>query len=178
MSRDSKHKTDIHGNVEKLTQIEKVEGDVIIHHPSKLDGASLLKRGIQLLKVHAYDHAITTLTKAVEADPLLADAQYYLALASLKGSRPRVLTRSQAKAIEQKLRTACALDGSKAHYFYLWALVKFDFYVINGFLVRPPGVEELLLAAQQCPYSDDAVAEMLEHVPGADGRVVSIILGG
>lgn len=178
MPKDSKRETHIHGNVEKFTQIGKVEGDVIIQHPSTPDAVSLLRHSIQLLRVHAYEQAITTLTEAVKANPLLADAHYYLALASLKGKRPKVLTLSQAEAIERNLRSACELDDSKAHYFYLWTLVKFDFYVINGFSLRPPGIEELLLVAQQCSYNRAAIAEMLEHIPGADNRLVRVIIGG
>lgn len=178
MPDNSKRVTRVHGDVGKLTQIEKVEGDVIIQHPSTPDASTLLKRGIQLIEVRAYEQAIATLTEAVGNDPLLAGAYYYLALASLKGRRPRVLTLSQVEDIERKLHSAYELDSSKAHYLYLWALVKFDFYVTNGFLVRPPGIEELLSAAQQRLYDHAAVLEMLEHTPGADSRLVRIILGG
>jgi tetratricopeptide (TPR) repeat protein len=167
--------TRVRGDVGKLTQIEKVEGDVIIE-PSKYDPSTLLQRGIQLIQVRAYEQAINVLAEAVKKDPLLADAHYYLALASLEGKRPKVLTLSKVEEIERYLRSAYEVDNSKAHYLYLWALVKYDFYVANGFLVRPPTVKDLLLAAQQCSYKTASILEMLEHVSGVDERLIRVVL--
>ena len=158
MSKNNKGKTTVYGSVEKLTQIGQVIGDVII--PSTPDAATLLKRGVQLIKARSYDAAIDALSQALKTEPTVADTHYYLAVALLKGRRPKVLNRAEAENISQYLQTACTLDDSRSHYYYLWALVKHDFYQLNGFGVKPPGVIELIEIGEQVVSDRKAIAEM------------------
>lgn len=162
MPKKSKRETHVHGNVEKLTQIDNVEGNVIIHSPSTPSAAELLKKGIQYMNVRAYDDAVKAFEESIKVQPS-SQAYYYLALALLRGKRPKLLTLTQAETIEQKLLSASQLGGKQAHYYYLWALVKVDFYVANGFLVRPPSFEELLNMAENFPINPAAIIEMLQH---------------
>ncbi len=176
MPKESNHNTNIHGNVEKLTQIGEVKGNVVIQQGQ--DAEKLLKNGIQLVRVGAYEQAISILTEVIKVTPLEADAYYYFALALLKGKRPKVSTLSQIQVIEQNLQTACELNSEWAHYFYLWALVKFDFYVVNGFMVRPPKIEQLLSIGRQSLHEPSLILEMLERTKGADNQIVIFIAGG
>lgn len=176
MPKESSRNTNIHGNVEKLTQIGEVKGDVIIQQGQ--DAEKLLKNGVQLVKVGAHEQAIGILTEVIKASPLVSDAYYYLALALLKGKRPKVSTLAQIQNVEKHLQTACQLNDNLAHYYYLWALVKYDFYVVNGFMVRPPKIEELILAGRQSSHESSLIVEMIEQANGADNRIISAILGG
>jgi len=94
----------------------------------------------------------------------------------LAGERPKFLTLKKIETLEQKLRAASILDSGQAHYYYLWALVKFDFYVTNGFLVRPPSIEDLLIRAESCPIDNAAVGEMLRLAKINEGPILQSIL--
>jgi len=174
MPKNSKRETHVHGNVEKLTNIENVEGNVIIHSPSTPSAAEFLKNGIQYMKVRAYDDAVKAIEESIKVQ-LSSQAYYYLALALLRGKRPKLLTLTQAETIEQKLLSAYELDKNQAHYYYLWALVKYDFYVANGFLVRPPSIEDLLNIAENCPINRDAISEMLQHTCMENSQIAARI---
>jgi tetratricopeptide (TPR) repeat protein len=163
MAKDRKRMTHIHGNVEKLTQIETVQGDVIFGGTP--DAATLLKRGIQLLKARAYEHAIKAFHSAIESEPSEPNNYYYLALALLKGRRPKVLTRTEAESISRHLQTSCVLNSNRSQYYYLWALVKFDFYVSQGLRVSPPDIVELLEKAESLVCNREAIREMLGLIP-------------
>jgi len=176
MPKESNRNTHIHGNVEKLTQIGEVKGDVIIQQGQ--DAEKLFKNGIQLFRIGAYEQATSTLAEVIKIAPLEPDPYYYFALALLRGKRPKVSTLTRVQTIEQNLQTACELDSKWAHYFYFWGLVKFDFYVANGFMVRPPKIEQLLLIGRQSLHEPSLILEMLEHTKGADNQIVSFIAGG
>lgn len=175
METESNHNTHIDGNVEKLTQIGEVKGDIIIQQGE--DTEKLLKNGIQLIRVGAYEQAISILTEVIRLAPLTSDSYYYLALALLKGKRPKLSTLAQIENIEQNIQTACRLNENAAHYYYLWALVKYDFYVLNGFLLRPPKIEELLLAGRQSLQDSSLILEMFEQMKGANTQLIKVILG-
>ncbi|MGE0127252.1 MAG: hypothetical protein AB7U82_04015 [Blastocatellales bacterium] len=135
----------------------------------------LMARGRHAMKVRAYDEAITAFEEAIKIQPS-AQGYYYHALSLLQGRRPKLLTLTDAQAIEQKLRVAHELDSVQAHYLYLWALVKFDFYLANGFMLHPPGIEQLLAVAQSIPINRDATVEMLNHVQLSDNPITGFIL--
>ena len=147
-----------------------------IHQVLTEDSAALLKRGIQLTQAHAYDYAIKALNLAIESDPSEPANYYYLALALLKGRRPKVLTRSEAEVISQYLQTSCALNDSHCEYYYLWALVKHDFYASHGFSVGTPNIVELLEKAIKLKRNYKAIREMLNLIPPLIGNPVYDII--
>lgn len=131
--------------------------------------AAWLAEAIKRIEAHAYESAIEILTQAVKLAPLAGDINYYVALALLKGKRPRSLFLSEADAVSRYLQTACTSDLPKAHYFYLWALVKFDFYQANGLRVGEPDVEECLIAAQDYQFDQDGFDQMVRHAKADEG---------
>ncbi|HSG41544.1 MAG TPA: hypothetical protein VLA72_00165 [Anaerolineales bacterium] len=151
---------------------QRIQGNVYnVHQGAQAPTAqALLMRGVGLVRARAYQEAATMLTQSLLAAPS-GDGNYYLALALLQGKRPKILTYSQAVSIRQKLASACSLDSSKAHYWYLRALVEYDFFIENGFSDEISEIEDLLDAGDRCKRQRPFLAELLEHVPVYDNDV-------
>ncbi len=135
--------------------------------PAAPTAQDLLMRGAQLVRARCYAEAIYPLNQSLMATPS-ADANYYLALASIQGQPPRILTFSQATTIRQKLELACMLDPGKAHYWYGRALVEYDFFIENGFSENINKVEDYLTAGDACRFNRPFIVELLNHVPAVD----------
>jgi hypothetical protein len=61
------------------------------------------------------------------------------------------------------------LNEKRAHYYYLWALIKSDFFLLYGFYTGEPTVEDLMnkatdLSADQ--KSMDELVALLAHIEG------------
>ena len=63
------------------------------------------------------------------------------------------------------------MDSSKAHYWYLRALLEYDFFLDNGFSENVEEIEDLLETGDRCRYVRSFVAELLEHVPAPGNEV-------
>jgi len=147
----------------------------IVQGSAKPDAASLLKRGVELIGLCAYEEAIAALNQARDAEPSAPETYYYLALSRLRGKRPMALSYSEAEAITHHLKTACRLDGKQAHFFYLWALVKVDFYIKNGFEDRPPYIEDLLRSAEANKLNQPVIRQLLEQVGAENSQLTTHI---
>lgn len=149
-----------------------IQGNVYNIHqgPTAPTAQDLLMRGVQLVRGRSYKDAATLLAQSLIAAPS-GDGNYYHALALLQGRRPRVLTYSQAVIIRSQLKSACALDSSKAHYWYLRALLEYDFFLDNGFSENVEEIEDLLNTGERCRYVRAFVTELLEHVPAPGNEV-------
>jgi hypothetical protein len=124
-----------------------------------------LTNAIEFLGVHEYEKCIELLQKLLLSAPLETDYYFYVALAMFKGRHPKTLSFSEANSINKYLEKACYSKSPKAHYFYLWAFIKANFYLANGFRVPEPSIEETLLSGEQYPVDNYAVKIMLQHIP-------------
>lgn len=155
--------------------IGTLQGNVFINQAPAMPGANeLLQHGVKMIRAGAYDESIPPLNQSLLATPS-SDANYYLALATLRGKRPRTLTYSQAKTIEEKLQAACRLNPHKAHYWYFLALVKYDFFLENGFLDDSDEIDDILFTGDACLLERAFVIELLNHVPAKNCPVYEII---
>ncbi|MDM8543495.1 hypothetical protein QUF90_20665 [Desulfococcaceae bacterium HSG9] len=134
--------------------------------PSKTE---LKRRGKRLLSLCEYQSALVVFKQLLSIAPQFADVQYYIVLAQLKGQRPRLLPLSTIKEIERRLQSATQNNAASSHCFILWAIVKEDYYVLNGLYDTPPTVSELL----QCVKNVKAVHinEMLTHIQASNNRI-------
>lgn len=139
------------------------------------DGEINCAMGICYLDLKLYDLAIKYFAKAMEQIPDYADVYYYYALALFKGRRPKVLTLSEIRKIEDYLNAAIQIDNTKSKYYYLWALIKYDFYIKNGLKVNPPTFEELITQAKSKIYEETEIRKMLERVPINDQKLVNML---
>lgn len=136
------------------------------------------KLGREFLTLRLYGEAAARLREALRNDKPEADLFYGLALALLAGRRPsEIPTLDRIREVESLVRNAIALS-SKAHYYYLWAWLKSDFYVRNGLYVdTPPTVSDLVKLAQDLPADQAELATLCQHIPSGvedDPVVVSI----
>lgn len=130
----------------------------------RVDGTTLVSLGQCYLFLGRYKEARETLRRAVTTDPTSAVAAYTLALAIVGGRRPRALRMSTAEEIAGLLAKAVRLDRKAAHYEYLAALVKVDYYEGHGLLVPEPSVETLLARASTKELDRAELARILDAV--------------
>lgn len=157
------------GNTVSGVVAQSFQGTVynVTQAPALPTAQDFLMRGAQLVRAKCYTEAIYPLNQSLMATPS-ADANYYLALASMQGQPPRALTYTQATTIRQKLEMACMLGPGKGHYWYLRALVEYDFFIVNGFSENINTVEDYLTAGDACPFNRSFLVELLNHVPALD----------
>jgi len=150
-------------------------GSVTLHLHTTENTAGVLEKAIRLMQTGHYDEALLLLDKTLLADEEIADAYYYRALAMLKGRRPKSALKPSADKIIRDLSTAISLDSQQAHYYYLLALVRYDFFVMNGFSVKQDEIESLLTEAEAYPVDTPKCEELLRYTNFPDSPIVDIL---
>lgn len=128
---------------------------------------SSLEMGLECLVHQRYDAAVEAFNQSMATNPQDAAAPYYLALARIQGRRPRSLRADIVKQVEADLwKVGHLLRGQEpAHFWFFQALIKHDFYRMNGLRIKPPTVEELLADAEIAPADATELQRLLDHVP-------------
>jgi hypothetical protein len=150
-------------------------GNVTLHLHTTENVAGMLGKAVRLLQTRHYDEAFLLMDKILLADEEIADAYYYHGLAMLKGRRPKSALKSSADKITRDLSAAISLDPQQAHYYYLLALVRYDFYLMNGFSVNQNEIESLLNKAESFPVDVPKCEELLRHTNFPDSPIVDIL---
>ena len=163
---DKFDKTGINKYVTQYKQMLKDDPD---------NGEVNLAMGICYLDLGLFDLATKFFAKAIEQIPDSADVYYYQALAQMKGKRPKVLTLTEIRKVEEYLNAATQLDNTKAKFYSLWALIKYDFYLKNGMRINPPTLEDLVAELATKQVERDEVSKMLKRVPVNDAEILSLI---
>jgi tetratricopeptide (TPR) repeat protein len=157
ISRDH-YQSDVEGLVQTLQKLVKPSREKLLH----------------LLAAQQYDSAIKALTRATENFPIDADQHFYLALALLRGRYPRTLSLGEAREIENHLRISCNLNPEAAHPYLVWASLKWDFFVVNGFS-RPEEAWALLQEAQGRTLNAEALRAIRSTVRVSKGSPLADI---
>jgi len=139
------------------------------------DGDSQFALGLCYLHLRLFDLAIRHFGRAVELMPESSDVYYYYALAMIRGRRPKTLSLNEVRQIEAYVSSAMQLDGTRAKYNYLAAILKYDYYLANGLRVPDPSAEELLTEASTKDHEGDEVERLLDSVVLRDEALVSAI---
>jgi tetratricopeptide (TPR) repeat protein len=150
-------------------------GNVTLNLHTTENVAGMLGKAVRLLQTGHYDEALKLLDKVLIADEEVADAYYYHGLALLKGRRPKSAFKSEADKIVRDIYAALGLDDQQAHYYYLLALVLYDFYVMNGFSVKPNEIESLLYEAENKVIDNPKCEELLQHANAPDSPITNIL---
>ncbi|CAN5752779.1 hypothetical protein BH10BAC3_BH10BAC3_11940 [soil metagenome] len=129
-----------------------------------------------LIKNKAYSNAREILNKLLSKIFDNGDLYYYLSLSIIAGRRPKTLGTTDVTEIIRNIDLAIAYDKSMSHYFYLKAIMLYDFYYLNGFSVDISKINELLTAAANGKLERSLIEEMLNHIPGADKEILDCII--
>jgi tetratricopeptide (TPR) repeat protein len=151
--------------VENQYNADKIE--ININAP-KTTGLELLEKGKKLLSTKSYVQAIKTLEQSLEQNSEIAEVHYYLSIALLRGNRPKLLDISTIRKIENHLQNAIRIQPQQGRAYVLWALIKYDFYVLNGMFDRPPSYQDLL--NQNWSLSHSQAYEIL-NIANMDGNL-------
>lgn len=132
------------------------------------DGEAIFFLGLFYLRLKLYDFAIKNIEKSIELMPEESDVYFYYALALMKGRKPKLISLTEIRKIEDYLKTAIQLNDTNANYFYLWALIKYDFYLKNGLRSQTPTLDYLLDEIKSKNISTDEIEKLRNMVPVTD----------
>lgn len=138
-----------------------------------------LAEAIELIDYQDYTRALELLEGGAHARSS-AEMCFYRALARLRGKRPRSARPGIVRSIESDLSAATRhldqRDEPAAHVILLRAMIKIDFYRMNGLREQPPTTEDLLADAETIaifadPLQREALERILRHVPTPENPV-------
>lgn len=135
------------------------------------DPNMLFNQGIQLLEAKSYQPSINLLKDAIKTDPSVYHVYYYLALALLRGRRPKILKRSEIEEIDQLLTTATAMGDSDATIQWFRALVRDDYYSGNRMKCPSPSVANILESIHPSETNIDRLRILLAKLPMTDNQL-------
>ena len=134
-----------------------------------------LALGLFYLDRRQYALAQKALAQASELDPFYGDAGYYLALAKIVGREARTLRAPEVNAVEDYLSLATSVGVPKGHQYALWAIVKYEYYLVNGLTPLPPPIDELVDLAIDAGLDDREMHYMLVHAPVSDNPILAAL---
>ena len=140
--------------------------DKVKSEPS--DGEAVFSLGLFYLRLKLYDFAIRNIEKAIELMPEESDVYYYYALSLMKGRKPKLISLTEIKKIEGFINTAIQLNDANGNYYYLWALIKYDFYLKNGLRSPDPSLDYLLDELKTKELSVNELEKIKEMIPVTD----------
>lgn len=143
---------------------------IIFNSPPTSTEADLLEKSKKLLGIKSYEQATKILEQCIEIKPDNPETYYYLAIALLRGNNPKLLGLSTIRKIEKYLQTAIQIEPKLGGAYVLWAIVKYDFYVLNGMYDRPPTYQDLL--KNNWSLSQKHAQEIIAHVNTNDNSIL------
>jgi hypothetical protein len=174
--KNEKNKNIVSGSINAGGPVITGDGNTIYHIQAEVQVEQLISDAKNSLKCKQYKHAQETFNKVLQRAPDNADIYFYLALSFIGGRRPKTLGPADAQKINSFIDMAIEKDRSKSHYFYLKAIIQYDFYVLNGFSDDIEKINGLLQAASNAvPHDKLIIEDMLKHTPGIDSEIAECI---
>lgn len=136
-----------------------------------LDDEIYFNLGLCYLHLKLFDLAVRYFEKALVLAPDNSDYHYYLGLAKIRNRRPLTLMPNDIRDIEQYVNSAMEIDSREGKYFVLSIILKYDYYHLNGLVVKLPSINELIenLSAKNIdPYE---IQRLKESVPIIDTKL-------
>lgn len=166
--------TSFHQQNQKVhTQINIGNITLFLHTTENIVG--MMAKAVRLLQTEHYEDAISLLDKVIQSDEEIADAYYYRGLATLKGRRPKSVLKSSAEKIIKDLSAAINLESVHAHYYYLLALVLYDFFLMNGFHVDEAKIASSIRDAENYTVDIPKCNELIRHTNSPNSPVIDIL---
>ena len=98
----------------------------------------LLALALILVVLKSFDESSQILAKLLIQNPIHPYAWYLYAITELKGRRPWLLNYNEVLRVQSFALKALELDSSQAHFAFLLALIKEDFFQQKGFRMEYP----------------------------------------
>lgn len=127
--------------------------------------------GLCYLDLGVYDLAQKYLLNAVENDPESSTAYFYYSLSLCKGKKPKLLTLTEVKKIEEYLNAAIMLNDSEASYYYFLLALRHEFYLKNGIKMPSPDVNEIIGILNRLPIDQDEIVKLNEKLVISEGSL-------
>ena len=118
-----------------------------------------------LLANESYEAAREKIESARAAGAESADLHYYLALALLRGRRPRSLKLEDIRPIVANASRSLSLPDCAAHHHFFLAFLYKDFYLGNYLVPPEPGYEAILKRSAALPLNVERSDELARLVP-------------
>lgn len=112
--------------------------------------------GLLHINLKNYEIAKKLLQKEIENNPTNANAYYYCAISIINGKRIKSLGYSDIKMIVQLLNSAMQLEDN-AKFFFLSAIINYDFFEGNGMIVPEPNYINLLENTLELKLENDDI---------------------
>jgi hypothetical protein len=106
------------------------------------------------LNLKNYEIAKKLLELEIENNPINADAYFYCAICFINGKRIKSLAFSDVKKITQYINSAIQIKDD-AKYYFLSAIINYDFFEGNGMILPEPNYNILLEKSAELKLEDD-----------------------
>lgn len=166
---------------DKLSKSSKIEINMNMERYKSMitanpdDGEAHFRIALCYLHLRLYKLAIEHFKHAVELLPHDPDTYYYYGLSIIGGRRPKTLSLTDVRCIEEYLETAIQIDDRPAKYYYFAAILKYDYYLANGLRFAPPSPDELLSMSYEKDHHLWEVERLLQAVTLRDEAFISSI---
>lgn len=131
--------------------------------------------GLCYLDLGLTDFSEKYLKKAIELEPENGENYYYYAISFLGKKKIKTHTLSEIRKIEEYLEAAKKINAEKSKYYFLHAIIKYEFYLKNGLRVSPT-IQELLEKGSSLKSNKDEINQMLKRFNLEDKTIVKKIL--
>ncbi|MBW4543059.1 MAG: hypothetical protein KME25_01215 [Symplocastrum torsivum CPER-KK1] len=163
-------------NYDQRNQKVDTQVNVNFQSPSP-DPFVLLNQGIKLLEAKSYQQAIDVFETVLAVDSSISYTYCYLALALLKGRRPKILKRTEVEEIDQLLNAATEMGDLDGTVQWFRALVRDDYY--NGNRITkypPPSVIDIVKTALSCNVDIARLLALLARLPMSDNKLYATLV--
>ncbi len=139
------------------------------------DGATHLALGICYIDLGLPELAQKTIKKAIDFSPEISENYFYYAISLIVGKKIKTIVFDKIIEIEKYIDAAINLNPQKASYYYLLAILKYEFHLKNGFRTEPT-VEELIAKANSLTYERREMEQLLKRLNIRDERIKKEVL--
>jgi tetratricopeptide (TPR) repeat protein len=135
----------------------------VLHFVSELrpvNTEGVLGLGLCYLQMGTYSLAQECFEQVIESSPEVSQAYYYCVLSIINGRRIMTLSLNVVRELETYLTTAIKIDDAIPQYKLLLAMLKRDYYEVNGLKLAPPTSDELLFEIAGCEINENEIERL------------------
>ena len=146
-----------------------------LSHKDPNNAEGLLGLSLCYLQMGAYPLARKNFERVIDLSPEIPQAYYYHALATIAGRRLMSISLKEVRTIETYLNTAIQLNGDLPQCKLLLAMLKRDYYEMNGMRVSVPSTDDLLEEIRNCEIDTHELGRLKNSVRVEDDAMFSVL---